>query len=159
MSKQLTSQIDIDASPAHVWAVLRNFTAYQEWNPFIVQADGTALAGCPLTLRLQPTEGRAVTVHPTVLEAHEGRRLRWRGRLGIPGIMDADHVFTIEHRGDGGVRLRQDETFSGVLVPFLARSLDRATLPAFRAMNEALKRRAERAASIRLGGSFPSASS
>jgi hypothetical protein len=65
--------------------------------------------------------------------------------------MDADHVFTIEHRADGGARLRQDETFRGVLVPFLARSLDRGTGPAFHAMNEALKRRAERAASLPLG--------
>ena len=159
MSKQLTSQIDIDASPTQVWGVLSDFAGYQEWNPFIVQADGTALAGCPLTLRLQPTEGRAVTVRPIVLDAQVDRRLRWLGRLGIPGVMDADHVFTIERRADGGVRLRQDEMFSGVLVPFLARSLDRATLPAFHAMNEALKRRAERAASIRLGGPFRSASS
>jgi hypothetical protein len=157
MSKQLTSQIDIDASPAHVWAVLSNFAAYQEWNPFIVHAGGTAVAGCPLTLRLQPTEGRAVTVHPTVLEARDGRRLRWLGRLGIPGIMDADHVFTIEHRVDGGSRLRQDETFSGILVPFVARSLDRGTLPAFHAMNQALKRQAERAASLHLDPSFRSA--
>jgi hypothetical protein len=157
MSKQLTSQIDIDASPSQVWDVLCDFAAYEDWNPFIVQADGTAQAGCPLTLRLQPAEGRAVTVRPTVLDAQVGRRLRWLGRLGIPGVMDADHVFTIEQRADGGARLRQDEKFSGVLVPFLARSLDRGTLPAFRAMNEALKRRAEHAASLQLGRSARSA--
>jgi hypothetical protein len=68
MSKQLTSQIDIDASPSQVWDVLCDFAAYEDWNPFIVQADGTAQAGCPLTLRLQPAEGRAVTVRPTVLD-------------------------------------------------------------------------------------------
>jgi hypothetical protein len=150
VSKQLASQIDIDASPTQVWKVLSDFAAYQEWNPFIVHADGTAVAGCPLTMRLQPTEGRAVTVHPTVLHAQEGRRLRWRGHLGIRGLMDADHVFTIEHRADGGARLRQAETFSGVLVAFLARSLDQGTGPAL-AMNEALKRRAEQAASLPLG--------
>jgi hypothetical protein len=48
---------------------------------------------------------------------------------------------------------------SGVLVPFLAQSLDRATLPAFHAMNEALKRRAEQAAASRLGRSSRSNSS
>jgi hypothetical protein len=31
------------------------------------------------------------------------------------------------------------ETFTGILVPFLARSLDAHTLPGFVAMNEALK--------------------
>jgi hypothetical protein len=149
MSTQLASEIDIDASPSQVWAVLSDFAAYQEWNPFIVHADGTAQAGSRLTLRLHPVIGREVTVRPTVLESHEGRRLRWLGRLGIPGIMDADHVFTIEQRADGGTLLRQDETFRGVLVPFFARSLERGTLPAFRAMNEALKRRAERASAVR----------
>ena len=37
----------------------------------------------------------------------------------------------------------QDEDFKGVLVPLMARSLDRHTRPAFEAMNAALKHRAE----------------
>ena len=43
----------------------------------------------------------------------------------------------------GGTRLVHSESFRGILVPFVAASLDRSTLPAFVAMNEALKRRAE----------------
>ena len=145
MSKQLASHIDIDASPAQVWDVLSDLAAYQEWNPFIVHAEGTAETGSRLTLRMQPTGGRAVTLRPTVLESREGSRLRWLGRLGIPGVLDAEHSFTIEARADGGARLLQDEKFSGLLVPFLARSLDRSTLPGFDAMNQALKRRVEQA--------------
>jgi hypothetical protein len=37
----------------------------------------------------------------------------------------------------------QHEQFRGLLVPFMSRSLDRNTLPAFEQMNQALKRRAE----------------
>lgn len=37
----------------------------------------------------------------------------------------------------------------GLLVPFVQRSLDRGTLPAFHAMNAALKDRAERATASR----------
>lgn len=40
----------------------------------------------------------------------------------------------------------QRETFTGVLVPLLARSLDAHTLPGLTSMNEALKVRSERAA-------------
>jgi hypothetical protein len=65
--------------------------------------------------------------------------------------MDVDHSFTIEPRAGGGSRLRQDETFRGVLVPFLARSLDRGTLPAFHALDAALKQRAEKVATTRAG--------
>jgi hypothetical protein len=149
MDAQLASQIDIAATPAQVWLVLIDLAAYQEWNPFIVRAEGTVGTGDRIVLRMQPAVGRAVTVRPTILEAQEGSRLRWLGRLGLPGIMDADHSFTIEIREDGGVRLRQEERFRGILVPFLARSLERATLPAFHAMNEALKQRVEQAITSR----------
>jgi hypothetical protein len=145
LRKHLASHIAIDATPAQVWTVLSDLTAYRDWNPFIVDADGIPEVGARLMLRMQPVGGRALTLRPTVLEAEVGRRLRWRGKVGVPGIFDADHLFTLEAREDGGVHLGQEETFSGVLVPFFARSLDRGTLPAFRAMNEALKQRVEQA--------------
>lgn len=146
MSKQLAAVIDIAASPDRVWAVLTDFQAYPQWNPFIVRADGTPQVGSRLILRMQPVGARAVTLKPTVLQATPGSRLRWLGRLGMPGIMDAEHCFTVEGDGAGGTRVSQTEVFRGVLVPFLAGSLDRHTLPAFVAMNEALKTRAEHAA-------------
>jgi hypothetical protein len=143
MAKQLHAQIDIHASSERVWQVLTDFAAYPDWNPFITQSSGRARVGERLTNRMQPVGGRAVTLRPTVLEADPGRRLRWLGRLLVPGIMDAEHTFTIDPLGDGQVRLVQHERFSGLLVPFLGRSLDRHTLPAFEQMNQALKRRAE----------------
>jgi hypothetical protein len=146
MSKNLVSEIDISASPSQVWEVLSDLPAYQEWNPFILRADGAAEVGTRLTLRMQPVGGRVSTLHPTVLEVQPGSRLRWLGRVGVPGVLDAEHPLTIEPLDDGGSRLRQDEEFRGVLVPFLARSLDRGTLPAFHAMNAALKERAEKVA-------------
>jgi hypothetical protein len=143
VSKQLVTEIDIAASPDRVWGVLSDLSDYEQWNPFIVKADGTAEAGHRLTLRMRPTGGRTSTLRPTVLESRPRERLRWLGRVGVPGLFDADHTFVLEGLEGGGTRLHQNEEFRGVLVPFLARSLDRGTLPAFRAMNEALKRRAE----------------
>ena len=143
MSKQLTSQIDIDASPERVWQVLIDLRAYPEWNPFIVRAEGEAEEGRRLRLRMQPVGARAVSLAPVVVEATSGRRLRWRGRIGLPGIFDAEHVFSLESRGGGRTRLTQSEQFTGLLVPFMARSLDGHTLPAFGAMNQALKQRVE----------------
>ena len=128
-----------------MWQLLVDLGAYREWNPFIVTADGTVEEGGRLTLRMQPVGARGITLRPTVLEATPGRRLRWLGRLGMPGIFDAEHDFTLEPRADGGTRLTQSERFRGLLVPFMAASLDRHTLPAFVAMNAALKLRAEQA--------------
>jgi hypothetical protein len=149
MSKHLVSQVDIGADPDRVWQLLVDLGAYREWNPFIVTADGTVEEGGRLTLRMQPVGARGITLRPTVLEATPGRRLRWLGRLGLPGIVDAEHDFTLEPRTDGGTRLTQSERFRGLLVPFMAASLDRHTLPAFVAMNAALKLRAEQAVAPR----------
>ena len=146
MSKQLRSQIDIDASPERVWQELSDFGSYPKWNPFIIRAEGEARPNSRLVLRMQPVGARGVTLRPTVVEATPRHRLRWLGRVGVPGIFDAEHSFTITPRDEGGVRLSQDERFHGLLVPLMARSLDRHTQPAFDAMNAALKHRAEQPA-------------
>ena len=151
MRKQLVSEIEIDASPEVVWEVLTDLASYPKWNPFIVRAEGSIEIGARINLRMQPVGARPVTVKPTVLEVAEGRRLSWLGRLVLPGMFDARHVFVLQARENGGMRLRQTEDFHGVLVPLMARSLDRHTLPAFVAMNEALKRQTESAVSSRRG--------
>lgn len=143
MAKQLRAEIEIDATPERVWQILTDFAAYPDWNPFITRASGTARVGQHLTNRLQPPGGRAMTFRPTVLEADPGRRLRWLGRLLVPGVFDGEHSFTIQPLGERRVRFIQQEQFRGILVPLLARSLDQRTLPAFEQMNQALKRRAE----------------
>ncbi len=144
MSKRLSTHVDIEATPERVWQVLTDLAAYPQWNPFIVRAEGVVGPGCRLTLTMQPVGGRAMTLRPRLVEVAINRELRWRGRLGVPGLMDAEHTFLLQPQA-GGTRLIHQETFRGVLVPFVAASLDRNTLPAFVAMNEALKKRAERA--------------
>lgn len=145
MAKQLRTQIDIDATPERVWQVLTDFDAYPQWNPFLLQANGTPVSGQRLTIQMRPEGGRAMTFRPVVREVVPQRRLRWLGHLLVPGIFDGEHSFTIEPLESGGVRLVQQEDFRGILVPLFARSLDRRTLPAFESMNRALKQRAEQA--------------
>jgi len=152
MAKQLRTEIEIEATPERVWQVLTDFAAFPEWNPFMTRAEGTARRGERLTIRMQPDGGRAMTFRPTVLEAEPNRHLRWVGRVVVPGVFDGEHSFSIERVGEGEVRLIQQEEFRGILVPLMARSLDRNTLPAFEKMNHALKRRAEERPQERSGG-------
>ena len=44
----------------------------------------------------------------------------------------------------------QQEVYRGLLVPLMARSLDLHTLPGFKQMNQALKRRAEELQALKL---------
>lgn len=148
MTKELISSIDIAAPAPVVWKTLVDFDAFSAWNPFITFAEGPLRVGGRLTLRMQPVGGSAITLRPSVVEVVEGHRLRWQGRLMMRGLFDADHLFIVEPLGAAGSRLIQQEHFRGLLVPFFQRSLDRGTLPAFHAMNQALKARAERASAV-----------
>jgi hypothetical protein len=138
MKKQLTTSIEIEASPQQVWRTLTDFASYHTWNPFILDAQGTCEVGSALRLRMQPIGGKPATFTPTVREVVVDKRLRWVGTLIWRRLLEADHTFTIDPL-DRGCRLVQRETFNGALVPVISRSLDARTMPAFAAMNQALK--------------------
>jgi hypothetical protein len=140
--KRLVTEVNIKASPAQVWDVLANFDGYSTWNPFIVRAQGDAAVGASVRLRMSPPGGRAVTLTPHVTQAVPGEVLEWLGRLAVPHLFDGRHRFEL-HPTASGTRLVHGEVFTGILVPFLARSLDAHTLPGLIAMNDALKVEAE----------------
>ncbi|MDR3080607.1 MAG: SRPBCC domain-containing protein [Streptomyces sp.] len=146
---RLTASVEIEAEPEQVWKVLTDLDAYPQWNPFITEAavtsDGGLRPGATMRNRLEQ-KGESSTFDPTVLEVSAGRELRWLGKIGPGWIGDGEHRFLIERTGRDTVRLTQSEKFSGVAVPFAAGSLKNDTLPRFRAMNSALKERAEQLA-------------
>jgi hypothetical protein len=106
---------------------------------------GTLAPGERLKVRIEPPGGTAMTFRPTVLAVEPGRELRWVGHLLVPGLFDGEHQFEIHPLGPRRVRFVQQERFTGVLVPLFARNLNAHTLPGFKAMNAALKARAEAA--------------
>lgn len=140
-SHRFDTEIEIDATPAQVWAVLTDFVRYGEWNPFMVSSQGSATVGTRLVNVMRDASGSDMTFRPTVTVVRPERELRWLGRLGLPGLFDGEHWFTIEEIAAGRVRLRQGEDFGGMLVPFLRGKLERGTLPQFHAMNRALAER------------------
>lgn len=145
MKKELTSSIDIDAPPPRGVGHAGRLRRVPTWNPFITSAVGPLPGRRPAHGPPAAVLGPAVTLRPSVIEVVQRHRLHWRGRLGVRGLFDADHLFLVEPRATEGSRLVQHEQFSGLLVPIFRASLDRGTLPAFHAMNQALKVRAEAA--------------
>jgi hypothetical protein len=95
------TEIEVHGSAERVWEVLTDFAAYRDWNPFIVEASGEAVPGHRLELHMR-LDGRRMTFRSEVLDADPGRRLRWLGRLLVPGLFDGAHSFTIRPTGPGG---------------------------------------------------------
>lgn len=139
--------IDIPVAASDVWDVVTATDEYAQWNPFMPRLDGELRTGERLHVTIQPGR-RKMSFRPTVVAVEPGALLRWQGRLGVRGIFDGEHELRVEPTADGGSRFIQRETFTGLLVPFLRRTLD-DTAAGFAAMNHALRDRAieKRAAS------------
>lgn len=137
--KTISATIEIDATPAEVWAVLTDLASYPKWNPLFPEASGELAAGKRITLRSRPSSGRPMTIRPKIVTVQPDVELRWISSL--PGIIGGEHAFTLTPAG-GGTRLQQSETFRGLLTSFAGRTITRAE-DDFRALNEAIKNRAE----------------
>jgi hypothetical protein len=149
--KELHSQIEIEAPAERVWQVLTDFAAYPEWNPFIRRVSGRPEVDEQLVVRMRPSGTKGMTFRPTVMKVEPNRQLRWLGHLLVPGLFDGEHIFEIEELDEDRVLFTQREIFRGLLVPLLARSLDRDTQRGFEEMNRALRERAETANQVESG--------
>jgi hypothetical protein len=139
---QLRTEIQIAAPKAHVWKVLTEFSAYPEWNPFVVNIDGHLVPGSQLSVALSLPEGGEWKFRPTLLVCDPYRELRWKGKLGMERLFTGEHFFRVEETSDGCTRFIHGEDFSGLLVRFMGNQLTQASR-GFVYMNQALKRRVE----------------
>jgi hypothetical protein len=146
MSRELRTEIMIDAEPGRVWDLLTDTDALEDWNPFIKELSGELREGERLRVILKQPNRRAMTIRPRVKEVNPGKELRWLGHLGVPGLFDGEHIFELHPAGPNSTRFVHREEFGGLLVPMFWRMLDTDTRRGFEAMNMALKQRAEAAA-------------
>lgn len=139
--RTIRTEVVVDAPVAAVWQVLADLDSYTAWNPFLQRASGTVAVG--ETLRLEAYLNASTMIFtPTVLEVKKNHELRWLGRVGLPGVFDGEHNFTLTSLSKSRVRVEQNESFHGVLVPFFGKLLDE-TEKRFIDLNKALKARAE----------------
>jgi hypothetical protein len=140
--KRIETRIDLPAVPALVWEHLVDTAEVGSWNPFILSLSGVFEVGERLEVRVAPVGGRPMTFTPRVTVVEPARRLEWLGTMGIPGLFDGRHSFTLSAVEGGSTRLVQAEEFSGALIPFAGKLLSR-TRAGFDAMNAALLTRLE----------------
>jgi hypothetical protein len=141
--KNIQTEILILADTAKVWDVLMNFDSYPKWNPFITSISGERKLGNRLTVSINPPGGKGMTFKPNILTLEANKEFRWKGKLGINGIFDGEHYFILESVDKDITKFIHGEKFSGLLVPFVRKMLDK-TQKGFLLMNESIKNECER---------------
>ncbi|HEX3268824.1 MAG TPA: SRPBCC family protein [Gaiellaceae bacterium] len=59
--KEISTEIEIEATPDRVWQVVSDFDAYPDWNPFTRDICGKAERGSKLKVRIESPGGRGMT--------------------------------------------------------------------------------------------------
>lgn len=140
---ELRTELEIDAPPERVWAVLTDFRAYHEWNPFITHIGGALRVGEKLSVTLSPPESRDWRFRPSLLVCDAPRELRWLGHLWIKGLFDGEHFFQCHEAVGGRTRFVHGENLKGFLVKYLSGNMTNVAR-GFVYMNQALKKRVEK---------------
>ncbi|MDE2091225.1 MAG: SRPBCC domain-containing protein [Gammaproteobacteria bacterium] len=143
MRHAIKASIDIQAPPEKVWEVLMEFPRYPEWSKYLLSIEGRAIPGLNLHVLLTDENGKLRTFSPVVLQVSPPNIFRWLEHLGVPGLLDREHSFTLEYHFGGHTRVCQAEEYGGFLTLFLWRSFKTSTANGFAAFNHALKKRAE----------------
>ena len=143
MAYEISTTIEIAATPENVWAVLADLASYPEWHPMYQAVTGQLAAGSTLTITTtHPATGRTMTAKVTVLTAEPGTELRWVSRL--LGVTISKRVFRLSPAA-GGTSLLQTGTYRGLgggrgraITKVIGRIQD-----TYVAINEAIKQQAE----------------
>jgi hypothetical protein len=141
LAKEIRTEVEIAASPRKVWEIVSDFAKYEEWNPFIRKVSGQAAVGAKLEIRITTPSGVNRTYEPTVTKVEPEKELRWMGK--VPGLLNGEHVFSIDQIDAGRTRLVHSEIFGGLLSSFFGSKTDRDIRAGLEQMNLALKKRAE----------------
>lgn len=136
MTKEIHSEIRIQATPERVWKVLADFDHYPDWNPFIRYLKGNVAVGNPIRVAIKPVGAKQMEFRPTVQTLEPERAFSWLGKLLHPAIFTGLHEFELRDNRDGTTTFRQSEKFKGLMVLLFNPG---KTQKGFEAMNEKLK--------------------
>lgn len=131
----------VHAPAAELWQALAAVDEWADWNPFVTRFDGRLELGASVALTMQLPDRKAQAIRPRIVGLEPGRSFEWLGRVGLPGLLDGRHSFSVTAVDPQTSRLVQHERLSGVLVPAFAGMLTGGAPTAFVALNQALASR------------------
>ena len=110
---EITSSLEIAASPTRVWAVLTDFAAYPAWHPFLRIA-GEAAPGAELRYTLRKNERRRGWTVDAVLVRSEPCA-EFVVTFGVRPVLSLEEFYRIE-AVEGGSNVRHGFRVSGLML-------------------------------------------
>jgi len=143
MSKEIKTELLIQAEPEKIWKVFTQFEDYPKWNPFVKSIQGNVELGATIIVKLSPPGAKGMIFKPKVLAFQKNKEFRWLGKLLFKGLFDGEHIFQLIDHQNGTTTFIHSERFTGILVPLFWKQLDNQVRQGFIMMNAALKERVE----------------
>ena len=136
------SQIEIDAPPDAVWAVLTDLPRWPAWRSAIARTEGTVEPGSRIKVWVEANPGRAFPL--TVTELTRSRRMVLQGGMPL-GLFRGVRTYDLDAVGPGRTHITMREVYSGPLARLITRSIPDLQ-PSFDTFVQGLKDEAEAAA-------------
>lgn len=116
--RSVTVTTDVAASAERIWQLLTDADGFGRWNSTVTEITGPIAKGTKLAIRV-PISKRTFT--PTVVEFEPPRRMVWRD--GAKPMFQGVRTYELAPQGDGRTRFTMTETFTGVMLPLIGRTL------------------------------------
>ena len=123
----------IAAEPEEVWAVITDAPNYKNWNPVIINVEGTYREDATITNTVVEEGKKPTNIKSKVIKFEPPFHLNQFG--GYRGIITFDHHYILE-KVEEGTKVIQKEEYTGFYVNFWDSSW---VEPAYKKVNEGLK--------------------
>ena len=130
--------LNVRAPVQRLWALLTDSSGFPRWNSTVTAIDGEIREGGRLRVHV-PGTTRVFT--PRVSGVVPNARMTWTG--GFSPIFKGVRTFELRSKQDGTTDFSMSETFSGLMLPLVSRSMPDFR-PIFARYADDLRREAER---------------
>jgi hypothetical protein len=135
-------RVGIQTPAETIWDIVYDIDRWSEWNPLYTEASGVIRIGELLQMTVALPGMKPQKARATVLEWVPNEQLHYQ-TVALGGLIRGTRYVEIEQLAEASCIVSNGEIMGGLLGPTLARSVGHAVFKGLRAMNEALKARAE----------------
>jgi len=131
-------EVTVQAGAERIWALLTDAQGFPRWNSTVARIEGEIREGGTLRVHVPGTD-RVFT--PRITGVVRNERMTWTG--GFSPVFKGVRTFEVHPRSDGTTEFTMAERFSGLMIPFVKRSMPDFG-PVFARYADDLRREAER---------------